>query len=81
MKPSFIEDIEDVQTEMPSNSISIKEQPTHDEIAALAFEYSQLRAGSEGDDIADWLRAERHLIESRASESAADAPSSQVAKA
>jgi len=78
MKPSFIED---EQTEMPPNSISIQEQPTHDEIAALAFEYSQLRAGSEGDETGDWLQAERHLNESRARESAADAPSSQVASA
>jgi hypothetical protein len=35
--------------------------PTHDAIAQRAFELFLAREGAQGDDVSDWLRAEREL--------------------
>jgi hypothetical protein len=39
--------------------------PTYDQIARRAYEIYQERGGTEGQDIDDWLRAERELREER----------------
>jgi hypothetical protein len=36
-------------------------EPSHDEIARRAFELFQARGGYGGEEINDWLRAEREL--------------------
>jgi hypothetical protein len=38
--------------------------PTHDAIAARAFELYESRGGADGRDVEDWLDAERELLES-----------------
>jgi len=37
--------------------------PTHEEIARLAYALYTARGRSNGDDLADWLRAERELVQ------------------
>ena len=44
--------------------------PTHDEIAARAFERFLARGGVHGFEVEDWLEAERELIETRTRETA-----------
>ena len=43
-------------------------EPTHDDIAARAYELYLSRGGVDGDDVSDWLAAER-LVRSNASRS------------
>lgn len=68
------------EVEMPGNGVSAPEKPSHEEIAVLAFEYYQLREGNAGDEVQDWLRAERDLVE-RASSSADAHPSVKAVSA
>jgi hypothetical protein len=42
-----------------------KKVPTHEEIAARAFEIYLKRGGERGGELEDWLAAEKELIESR----------------
>ena len=42
-----------------------KKVPTHEEIAARAFEIYLKRGGESGGELEDWLAAEKELIESR----------------
>ena len=35
--------------------------PTHDQIAARAYEFFLARGGTDGEDIEDWLRTEQEL--------------------
>jgi hypothetical protein len=37
------------------------ERPSRDEIARLAYEFYEVRGRQDGDDVADWLAAERQL--------------------
>jgi hypothetical protein len=39
-----------------------KQQPTHEEIAELAYQYWKEREGGEGNSEDDWLRAEQDLV-------------------
>ena len=41
----------------------IRTQPSHDEIARLAYSYWEARGGPHGSALDDWLRAERDLLE------------------
>ena len=66
------------RAEMPENGVSVHEKPSHQEIAALAFEYCEARAGSGGDELEDWLRAERELTEGSANKSAAAHPAARA---
>ncbi len=50
-------------TELPSTFLSAHSRPSHEKIALLAFEYCQQRADGAGDQMEDWLRAERALNE------------------
>jgi Protein of unknown function (DUF2934) len=36
--------------------------PTHDEIAQLAFTFYESRGRQDGNQVEDWLRAERELV-------------------
>ena len=38
-----------------------RSMPTHDEIAALAYELYEARGRADGFDVDDWLEAERRL--------------------
>jgi hypothetical protein len=42
-----------------------KKIPTHEEIAARAYEIYLKRGGESGGELEDWLAAEKELIESR----------------
>jgi hypothetical protein len=42
-------------------SASVTSAPSHDAIAARAFELSQTRAAWDGNELSDWLEAEREL--------------------
>jgi Protein of unknown function (DUF2934) len=44
-------------------SLSKKRRPTTEEIAARAYEIFLLRGASHGNDLEDWLKAERELGE------------------
>ena len=46
----------------PVTKVVARPRPTHEQIAARAFELYQLRAPAEGNAISDWLKAERELI-------------------
>jgi hypothetical protein len=39
-----------------------RQHPTHEEIAALAYQYWKDRQGDEGNAEDDWLRAEQDLL-------------------
>jgi hypothetical protein len=54
------------ETDETMDSATIQGTPSHDEIAALAYEYWQSREGEEGSAEADWLQAERFLTERQA---------------
>lgn len=41
----------------------IRTQPTHEEIARLAYSYWESRGCPHGSSVEDWLRAERELRE------------------
>jgi hypothetical protein len=41
------------------------EAPSHEEIAARAYAVYQQRGGGHGEDLDDWLRAERELLVER----------------
>jgi Protein of unknown function (DUF2934) len=48
-----------------SASQSIRDKPTHEEIGLRAHQIYIERGGTHGQDIEDWLQAERELIEER----------------
>lgn len=51
--------------EAPCSGVSPHRTPSHEEIAVLAFEYFLSRGVAAGNELEDWLRAERELTESR----------------
>jgi hypothetical protein len=46
-------------------SVHVVEGPSHQEIAARAFSLFEARGASAGQDLDDWLRAERELLHER----------------
>jgi replicative superfamily II helicase len=51
-------------TKSPSTKTAKKKQPTHEAIEVRAYEISQ--STGNGDAVANWLEAERQLVESAA---------------
>ena len=49
----------------------VLEGPTHDEIEIRAYERYLERGASDGDEVNDWLEAERELLQRRADQLAA----------
>ena len=52
-------------TESAVEEPRVLEAPSHEEIAARAYAVYQQRGGSDGEDLGDWLRAERELLQER----------------
>ena len=48
-------------TKKPRKAAAAKTAPTHDEIAARAYQIYQQRGYTPGDPMQDWLRAEQEL--------------------
>jgi len=52
-------------TESAVEEPRVLEAPSHEEIAARAYAVYQQRGGGDGEDLDDWLRAERELLQER----------------
>jgi hypothetical protein len=56
-----------------------KARPTHEEIAQRAYEIYLERGRTAGDELEDWTRAERELVEERGRTRRKAAPKSKAA--
>lgn len=57
-------DLTDASVHIPDDAVT--EAPTHEEIAARAFELFEERGSADGSAVDDWIEAERQLLVERA---------------
>ena len=50
------------QKPFPENRGQIESHPAHEEIALRAYQIYAERGGAHGQDVGDWLQAERELV-------------------